>query len=74
MTNPTANPLQTNELILAIKWNPQTGSVSVSFPQIDHVSILGMIEFAKVSLMEMRAKNDQRIAIPSMDIAKRLVT
>ena len=72
--NPTTNPLQANELILAIKWNPQTGSVSVSFPQIDHVSILGMIEFAKVSLYELRAKAEQRITIPDIKVTNRLVT
>jgi len=72
--NPTANPLQSNELILAIRWNPSTGSVAVTFPQIDHVSILGMIEFAKVSLLEMRAKNEQRIAIPDLKVVPRLVT
>jgi hypothetical protein len=72
--NPTTNPMQGNELTLAIKWNPQTGAVSTSFPQIDHVSILGMIEFAKVALMEMRAKQDQRIAIPDIQVTKRLIT
>jgi len=72
--NPTTNPLQTAELQLVVAWNPQTGSVRVSFPQIDHVSILGMIELAKVSLYEMRAKTEQRISIPDINITKRLVT
>jgi hypothetical protein len=68
------DPLSPNELLLAIKWNPSTGSLAVSFPQIDHVSILGMLEFAKVNLLEMRAKNEQRIAIPDMKVTKRLIT
>jgi len=72
--NPTANPLQVDGLVLTIKWNPQTGQVQVSFPQVDHVSILGMLEFAKVSLLEMRAKAEQRISIPDMQVTKRLIT
>jgi len=72
--NPTTNPLQSNEIPLTISWNPSTGSVRVSFPQIDHVSILGMIEFAKVSLMEMRSKADRRVEIPDLQVTKRLVT
>jgi hypothetical protein len=72
-TNPTANPLQAG-LNLVINWNPQTGQVKVSFPQVDHLMILGMIEFSKVSLLEMRAKSEQRIAIPDMQVSKRLIT
>ena len=67
-------PLTSNELLLTIKWTPQTGQLQVNFPQIDAVSILGMLEFAKVSLNEMRAKAEQRIAIPDMQITKRLIT
>jgi hypothetical protein len=72
--NPTTNPLQVEGLTLVINWNPQTGAVRVSFPQVDHVSILGMIEFAKVSLYELREKSSQRISIPDIQVTKRLVT
>jgi hypothetical protein len=72
--NPTANPLQTEGLTLSINWNPSTGQVKVAYPQVDHLMILGMIEFAKVSLMEMRAKAEQRVTIPDMQITKRLIT
>ena len=72
--NPTVNPMQANELILAIKWNPQNGSVSVSFPPVDIVAVLGLLEMAKVVLMEQRSKAENRIAIPDMQVTKRLVT
>lgn len=61
-------PLTNPELVLQIKWSPQTGSVSVAFPQVDHVTILGMLEFAKVSLLEMRSKAEQRVVIPDLRI------
>jgi hypothetical protein len=70
--NPTANPMQAG-LNLVINWNPQTGQVKVAFPQVDHLMILGMIEFAKVSLLEMRSKAEQRITIPDMQVTKRLI-
>jgi hypothetical protein len=69
MTMPTNGELlASQDIILQIKWTPSTGSVAVSFPQVDHVSILGMLEFAKVSLLEMRAKNEQRVVVPDLRI------
>jgi hypothetical protein len=72
--NPTTNPLQAEGLNLVINWNPSTGQVKVAFPQVDHLMIFGMIEFAKVSLLEMRAKAEQRVTIPDMQVTKRLIT
>jgi hypothetical protein len=69
-----AVPQVSDGLNLVINWNPQTGQVKVSFPQIDHLMVLGMIEFAKVTLLELRAKAEQRVTIPDMQITKRLIT
>lgn len=55
---------------LHIKFIPQTGQFLVSFPQVDHVTIMGLLEFAKLNLIEMRNKADQRITIPDMNIVK----
>ena len=55
---------------LHIKFIPQTGQFMVQFPQVDHVTIMGLLEFAKVNLLEMRAKADQRIQIPDMKLVK----
>ena len=74
MTNGNGTAPATDGFNLVINWNPSTGQVKVAFPQIDHLMVLGMIEFAKVSLLEMRAKADNRIAIPDMQVTKRLIT
>lgn len=55
---------------LHIKFIPSTGQFLVSFPQVDHVTIMGLLEFAKLNLIEMRSKADKRIAIPDMQLVK----
>ena len=67
-------PLTTNELALTVKWTPSTGQVSVSFPQIDHTMIFGMLEMAKEVLREIRSKAEQRVVIPDMKIAKQVIS
>jgi len=74
MTNGNGTAPATDGLNLTINWNPSTGQIKVAFPQIDHLMILGMIEFAKVSLLELRAKAENRISIPDMHVTKRLIT
>jgi len=74
MNNGNGTAPATDGLNLVINWNPSTGQVKVAFPQVDHLLCLGMIEFAKISLIEMRAKADNRIAIPDVNITKRLIT
>lgn len=39
---------------LIIRWRPSSGAVQVQFPNIDHVSMFGMLEMAKQVLTEAR--------------------
>lgn len=55
------------ELILTIRWQPTTGQIRFDMPQLDAVAILGLLEFAKISLIESRIKQaDSKIAIPNI--------
>ncbi len=74
MMNGNGTPQIPEGINLVINWNPQNGQVRCSFPQVDHLSILGMLEFAKVTLLELRAKAEQRVTIPDMQVTKRLIT
>jgi hypothetical protein len=59
---------------LHIKFVPSTGQFLVQFPQVDHVTIMGLLEFAKLNLMELRAKADKRIAIPDAVLTNKIVS
>lgn len=72
-TNGTA-PLANPEINLTITWIPTTGQIKVSFPQIDTIGVLGLLEMAKMVLIEQRTKAEQRVQIPDMQITKRLIT
>ena len=68
-------PVNTNpEISLTIIWSPNTGQVKIAFPQIDVVGILGLLEMAKVVLLDQRSKAESRISIPDMNVTKRLIT
>lgn len=68
---PGSQPIETAPGIeLHIKFIPSTGQFLVSFPQVDHVTIMGLLEFAKLNLIEMRSKADKRIQIPDLGLVK----
>lgn len=74
MSGNGAAPTITPEITLTIAWSPSTGQVKVSFPQIDIIGVLGLIEMAKIVLLEQRSKADQRVTIPDLQVTKRLIT
>lgn len=72
-TNGTA-PLSQPEITLTINWSPATGQVKVAFPQIDIIGVLGLLEMAKLVLTEQRAKAEQRVQIPDMQVTRKLIS
>lgn len=54
---------------LRIQWVPQLGQFRVSWPEIDDVIKLGMLQFAQTLLLEQRMKNgvagDRPLVVPA---------
>lgn len=73
-TNGNGTAPASTDINLVIAWSPSTGQVKVSFPQIDIIGVLGLLEMAKVVLMEQRAKAEQRVQIPDINVTRRIVS
>ena len=58
---------------LVIRWTPETYQIAVAWPPLDDVTLLGILEFAKLTLIERRiSAAGSKIEVPRIAIPTRL--
>lgn len=55
---------QSQSIQIAIIWTPSTGQIQLAWPAVDDVIKLGMLEMAKMALMEARHQGEPKRIMP----------
>ena len=66
MEQPVIKQQEVIALELAIRWMPQTGQLQVVGSQVDDVTKLGMLEMAKVAILnQSQQRKDTPLIVPA---------
>lgn len=63
---PTAQP---NTITLVIQYNVDTRTLQFQIPQTDHVTLLGVLEIARIAVIEARAAK-MRVVVPPFAVPR----